>query len=148
MKTQEILDQIGDVLDDWEVSPDAMRCNAQEPARGASPRLTLIDESHFLVQPPDAPAWAPDPFWGRVLVGWDRSWSGGRRPLVVDWRDPAPRSDLRPFIEAMDQAVALLSAMGESRAWKRAVHWTAHHPVPLSIDGHAYRRRQRNRRRR
>ena len=27
-------------------------------------------------------------------------------------------------------------------------HWTRHHPRPLAIDGHAYRRRQRARRRR
>jgi hypothetical protein len=27
-------------------------------------------------------------------------------------------------------------------AYERARHWDTHHPLPLAIDGHAYRRRQ------
>jgi hypothetical protein len=48
VNVDEVLDMIGDALDDWHVGPDAMRCNSPEPPGPrvyGAPRVCAVEQA-------------------------------------------------------------------------------------------------------
>lgn len=135
--TEDILEQIDSAVYDWEIGPDAMRCNPAEP-----PRAPAHDAWVFVptVANPDAPtlaelrAAAPVPAFEAVDVApwvarieeWSREFAGLRM-------EPFQRHVLDRWVTGMNRRVAEFRRTG---------------PEPLSINGHDYRRRQLARKRR
>ena len=66
----------------------------------------------------------------------------GSRSIVVDLVIDTSRFD--SALARVEATLALLDAARD----RRRRHWVRHHPDPLLIDGHAYRRRTLARRRR
>lgn len=56
--------------------------------------------------------------------------------------------DTSRFVEAMNEVAEVLTRLRRVAPWVLDGAPDAHHPRPLSIDGHAYHRRVRNRRKR
>lgn len=109
MRTEDVLAQIDGALSDWDVGPDAMRCNASPEHR---------TEASSIYTPRSCPV-----------------------HLVVD---------TSRFNEAMRRWIAVLAEVGPKLAallerFAPVAPYDAHHPAPLAIDGHAYRRRVRRR---
>lgn len=155
----EILDQIDSAVTAWEARPESWlpgdplyepRSYATDP--GVRPMIQLRPDSTWTIPPRCEPcqvAWAGD----------DACWvCGEERP------DPTIRvanfADLTAFVEAADRAAEGMRETYERMAETLThVDWSGlkatldkldrqpeHQPGPLSIDGHAYRRRTRNRR--
>lgn len=121
MRTEDVLEQIGQALDDWEVGPDAMRCAPEAPAYAAVPPRRPMDRFSFIpaLSNPEAPTAA--------------ELSAGQ--------------DLTPYITAMDTSVSEFAAqvmdidlLPFQRHWLDhwLDHWVAARPgdrVVLGFDG-------------
>lgn len=113
-----ILAQIDDAIDDWTVSPDAVRFNA----------------------PPDALPVAPPRFPGLTVD-----------PVALARFSVRVEAAFEGFRKAMEQVAQAVNKIAENPEMRRLLGlpvYDEHHPRPLCIDGAAYARRRKARKRR
>lgn len=139
----DIIETIDGALRDFEVSGDAMRWTPEPPEPAPRQRLA---RGGVLMVPDVADPSAPTA-------------DEISRAVPIDVVEVVLEIDTSRFVEAMRRAAEALTAMAPKiEALTRPLRQAAtrmqereaarqHQPVPLSIDGHAYRRRTRRRRR-
>jgi hypothetical protein len=167
--TNDVLDQIDGAVDAWEARPESWVPGDplyDRPSGSAflvgeqtvRPMFQVLPQGDWLIKPRCQPCqvdWADDaPCW---VCGEERPDPMPPASPVVTWRDPAPRTmtvtvDVQPYLEELRRMTELLSRTDwhaiEATLERVEPRRSQHCPLPLCIDGHDYRRRARNRRKR